>query len=59
MLFRRSVFSEARQSFFIIRLWDADALVKAVLENYDRLSEQIRAELPLKRIWALVQEEDS
>ena len=55
--FKRSVFTDARRKFFEIRLWDADALVKAVLENYDRLSEQIRAELPLKRIWALVQEE--
>lgn len=57
--FKRSVFTEARRAFFEIRLWDADALVKAVLENYDRLSERVRAELPLKRIWTLVQEENS
>jgi restriction system protein len=48
---------EARQSFFSIRLWDASDLLRAILKNYDRFPEQLRAELPLKRIWALVSEE--
>jgi len=54
--FTRSATDEARRQFFQIRLWDAGALVEKVLENYDRLSEEFRAELPLKRIWALMPE---
>ena len=47
---------ELRNQFFRVRVWDADHLLKAVLRNYDRLSEDLRADLPLKRIWSLVEE---
>ena len=50
---------EARQSFFKVRLWDANDLVHAVYGNYERLTEQIRAEIPLERVWTLVRDEDS
>ena len=43
-----------KAEFFRVRVWDADHLLKAVLRNYDRLSEDLRADLPLKRIWSLV-----
>jgi len=56
--FRSSVLSEARRLFFDIRLWDAGDLVNAILENYERLSAELQAELPLKRVWALVLEEE-
>jgi len=52
--FKRTTLEEARDSFFRIRLWDADTLLDAILKNYEKLSEDIRAELPLKRVWALV-----
>lgn len=52
--FKQSVLSEARRSFFQIRLWDSDALVRNVQEVYDHLPEDIQKDLPLKRIWALV-----
>ena len=52
--FTSSVINEARRHFFTIRLWDADDLIDAVCETYDRLPEDLQAELPLKRIWALV-----
>jgi len=55
--FKSSVDSEARRLFFDIRLWDAGKLVKALLENYERLPEELQAELPLKRIWTLAKEE--
>lgn len=55
--FTSAVDKEARQIFFEIRLWDSDDLITALLENYDNLSEDLQAELPLKRIWTLVQEE--
>lgn len=55
--FRRAVVNEARLSFFKVRLWDAGNLVDAVLKSYDRFPDELQAELPLKRIWALVPEE--
>lgn len=42
-----------------IRVWDSDDLIKGVLDVYDQLPEQIRSELPLRQIWALVADEDS
>lgn len=56
--FTRSVLEESRRSFFNVRLWDSNDLIKAILKNYDNLSDSLQAELPLKRIWALVIEEE-
>lgn len=55
--FRESVYREARRLFFQIRLWDGGTLVDELLACYDRLPEDLKAELPLKRIWTLVPEE--
>jgi len=55
--FTRPTVEEARHAFFAVRLWDSDGLIEAVLRNYDRLSDSVQAELPLKQIWALVPEE--
>jgi len=55
--FTKPVENEARLSFFSVRLWDASDLIEALLKYYDRLPEDLQAELPLKRIWALVIEE--
>jgi restriction system protein len=55
--FNTAVLREARLSFFSVRLWDAADLVAAVLRNYERLPKELQAELPLKRLWALVLEE--
>lgn len=55
--FKDSVIREARQLFFNVRLWDSGDLVAALQKNYERLPEDIQAELPLKRIWLLVEPE--
>ncbi len=52
--FTNPVKLDARKDFFKIRLWDQGDIVEAVLQNYERLDEEIKADLPLKRIWALV-----
>lgn len=53
----------ARQSLahqkFSIRVWDSDDLIKAVLDVYGQLPEEIRSELPLRQIWSLVVDEGS
>ncbi len=46
--------TESRQIFFQIRLWDSEDLMDALFAHYEKLSEDIQAELPLKRIWTLV-----
>ena len=55
--FNAGVIREARQSFFTIRLWDSNDLVRVLLKNYDKLSADLRAELPLKQVWALALDE--
>lgn len=55
--FKRSVIQESRRHFFKIRLWDAGDLLEAVLENYEKLPEDIQKDLPLKRVWMLVRDD--
>jgi restriction system protein len=55
--FKSSVSKKEAELFFKVRLWDSDDLIKALLDNYDKLPENIQAELPLKRIWVPVLEE--
>jgi len=56
--FKSSVDREVANQFFRIRLWDSDALVEQLLGTYDRLSGELRAEIPLQRAWVLVSPED-
>lgn len=56
--FKQSVDREEGQQFFRVRLWDADDVVDAILTEYERLPETLRAALPLKRVWVLAREED-
>jgi restriction system protein len=32
-------------------------VIRAVLTHYDQLPDDVRAELPVKRVWTLVQDE--
>jgi restriction system protein len=54
--FNKFVLNEAKQGHFTVRLWDSGDLVAAVYRTYERLPAKIQAELPLKRVWMLVQE---
>ena len=47
---------EARDAFFSIRLWDQGDLLGAIFKYYERFDDELKAELPLKRIWSLVTE---
>ena len=57
--FTSPVKADARKDFFRIRLWDQGDIVEAVLMNYERFDDEIKAELPLKRIWVLVDDSAS
>lgn len=57
--FKSSVEKETAQQFFHVRLWDRADIIEQILANYDKLDEELRAEIPLKRIWTVAaQEED-
>jgi restriction system protein len=51
--FRDSVIREARRLFFSIRLWDAGDIVSALQDAYEQLPPELKAEVPLRRIWYL------
>ena len=51
--FKPTLKCEASRIFFKVRLWDQNDLIDQFLMNYDKLNEDLRAELPLKRVWAV------
>ena len=51
--YTRDAEREARRSFFKVRLWYRSDLIEAVCRNYDKLSAELRAEIPLKQIWVV------
>lgn len=51
--FKSSVLKEVPTQFFKVRVWNQDDLIEQLLDNYDKLDQDIRAELPLKRIWTM------
>lgn len=56
--FTSSAVKEGRRLFFSVKMWDADDLIEQLIENYDYLSDEIKSEIPMKRIWTLLPEED-
>lgn len=51
--FKGTVDKEMPAQFFKVRLWDQDALIDELLACYDDLDEELKADLPLKRVWVL------
>ena len=56
--FKSSVEKEKAQQFFRVRLWDQDELIDQILEHYEKLDEDLRTDLPLKRIWTIAEPEE-
>lgn len=52
--FKGTVRSEARSEYFKIRLWDAEDLLTALFRVYEQLPDDVRSQIPLQRVWALV-----
>lgn len=42
-----------RHQHLRVRVWEAADVVEAVLRTYDRLSEELQTQLPLRRVWML------
>ncbi len=51
--YKSSVYKQATSSFFSVRLWTQKELLEALFTHYDQLDEDLKAEVPLKRIWTV------
>ena len=51
--FKSTVEKEKASQFFKVRLWDQDDLIDQLLKHYNNLDDDLKAELPLKRIWTI------
>lgn len=51
----KALAKEAQRLFFEIRIWDAGEIVRALQQSYEHLTEEVQADLPLKRIWVLAE----
>lgn len=56
--YKRNVQKELASSFFKLRLWSRKDLLEALFAQYDKLDEDLKAELPLKRIWTVAAQEE-
>jgi len=56
--FKSTVDKEIPSQFFSVRLWDAADIVDEFFRHYDSLDEDIKAEIPLKRVWTLAITDD-
>lgn len=56
--FKSNVQKELAASFFRVRLWSQAELLEQLFVHYDRLDADLRAELPLKRVWMVAAQED-
>lgn len=55
--FKATVQKELASSFFRVRLWSQKELLEQLFLHYDKLDDDIKAELPLKRVWTVVSPE--
>lgn len=56
--YKTNVQKELAASFFRVRLWSQKDLLESLFLVYDKLDEDIKTELPLKRIWTVAVHDD-
>jgi len=56
--FKSSVHKRGNDLYFRVRLWGRDEIMEALFRTYERLPEQIKADLPLQKIWAYLPDDD-
>jgi len=56
--FKTNVQKELAASFFKVRLWTQKELLEQLFAHYDDLDEDLKAELPLKRIWTVAVQDE-
>jgi restriction system protein len=55
--FKSNVQKELARDFFRVRLWSRKELLEKLFAHYDRLPEEMRLALPLKRVWMVASQE--
>ncbi|MGN5638808.1 restriction endonuclease [Burkholderia multivorans] len=55
--FKGNVQKQLASQFFRLRLWTQKELLEQLFEQYERLDEDLKAELPLKRVWMVASQE--
>lgn len=56
--FKPTVYRELANRFFRVRLWTQKELLEQLFATYDKLDEDLRAELPLKRVWTVAAQDE-
>jgi restriction system protein len=56
--FKTNVQKELATSFFKVRLWTQKELLEALFVHYDQLSDDLKAEIPLKRMWTVATQDE-
>lgn len=57
--FKSNVQKDLASQFFRLRLWTRKELLEQLFEQYDRLDEDLRAELPFKRVWMVAAQDET
>jgi len=56
--FKTSIDKEIANQFFSVRLWDQEDFITELLACYEKLDGDLRAEIPLKRVWMIAAPEE-
>lgn len=56
--FKKTIYNEAKDDVFKIRLWGSKELIEELLRNYEDLPTEIKSLIPLKQIWILTELEE-
>ena len=56
--FKGNVQKELVSQFFRLRLWTQKELLEQLFEQYEHLDEDLKAELPLKRVWMVASQDE-
>jgi restriction system protein len=56
--YKSTVYKQAATGFFSVRLWTQKELLEALFAHYDQLDDDLKAELPLKRIWTVASQDE-
>lgn len=56
--FKSNVQKELAVSFYRLRLWTQDDVIEQLFSCYEKLDDEIKAELPLKRVWTVTLTDD-
>jgi len=57
--FKSTVEKEVPNQFFKVRMWSQNEIIEELFKVYDKLDDDIKTDIPIKRIWTLSLDEES